>query len=189
MKVIFAQGNPEPEYSSTRHNIGFSILNELAEKSKIKWIKKDKFNAFISELNIDNEKILLVKPNTYYNETGLFLRKIIDFYKIKPEKDLIVIHDDLNLPFGSIRVRDKGSDGGNNGVKSINEHIGKDYPRIRIGIDNSLRNKVDDADFVLSKFNTKESKYIKESLISKVIDLIRQFCDEKLVITSYKNID
>lgn len=189
MKIIFAQGNPEPKYSLTRHNVGFSILNKLAEELKVKWIKKDKFHAYISEIEINNEKTLLIKPDTYYNETGLLLRKIIDFYKIKPEKDLIVLHDDLNLPFGSIRVRDKGSDGGNNGIKSINEHIGKDYPRIRIGIDNSLRDKIDDADFVLSKFNTKELKYLREFLTPKIIDLIKQFCDQKLIITSYKNID
>jgi len=189
MKIIFAQGNPEPEYSSTRHNVGFSILNELANELNTKWIKKDKFNSFISEFSIDNEKILLVKPSTYYNETGTSLRKIIDFYKIKPTEDLILIHDDLNLPFGSIRVRNSGSDGGNNGIKSINEYIGKDYPRVRVGIDNSLRNKMDDADFVLSKFNVKESKHLKEYLIPKVINLVKQFCDQKLIITSYKNID
>lgn len=189
MKIIFAQGNPEPEYTSTRHNIGFSILNKLADSLKVEWIKKTKFNSFVAETKVGEEKVLLVKPNTYYNETGVALRKITDFYKINICDDLLVIHDDLNLPFGSIRVRNSGSDGGNNGVKSINDHVGKDYPRIRIGISNSLHNKIDDADFVLSKLNAKESKYLKESLTPKMIDLIEQFCNQTLVITSYKNID
>ncbi|NTW61269.1 peptidyl-tRNA hydrolase, partial [Candidatus Saccharibacteria bacterium] len=112
MKIIFAQGNPEPRYSGTRHNVGFAVLNELAHNLNLKWEDRPKFSAHTAEATIAGEKVLLVKPTTYYNETGLSARKIIDFYKLDPTADLIVIHDDLALEFGIIRVRQGGRDAG-----------------------------------------------------------------------------
>ena len=189
MKLIFAQGNPEPKYTSTRHNVGFAILNTLAEELGISWSEKTKLNALMAEFHIDDEKILFVKPTTYYNETGLTARKIVDFYKIDTKKDLLVIHDDLNLPLGTIRIRQEGNDGGNNGIKSINASIGKDYHRIRVGISNDLRDKIDDADFVLSKFSKDENAKFEELVVPKTIDLIKGFIKNDLSITSYKNIE
>ncbi len=186
MKLIFAQGNPEPKYSATRHNIGFSTLDAIADKYNAKWLNQSKFNAMIAEIKIYDEKVLLVKPTTYYNETGLSVRKLVDFYKLNPASDLLVIHDDLALPFSTVRVRKKGSDGGNNGIKSINACIGQDYIRIRIGTYNDLRDKMDDADFVLSKFGSEESKNLKETIIPRVCKLVEQFCDGKIEINSYK---
>ena len=136
MKLIFAQGNPEPQYSGIRHNVGFMVLNEIVTEKSAKWSEKSKFQAFITELNIEKEKVLLVKPTTFYNETGPALRKLVDFYKINVENDLLVVHDDLALPFGTIRIREQGSDAGNNGIKSINAHIDQNYLRIKIGIYN-----------------------------------------------------
>jgi len=186
MKLIFAQGNPEPKYSATRHNIGFSTLDAIADKFNAKWLNQSRFNAMIAEIKISGEKVLLVKPTTYYNETGMSVRKIVDFYKINSASDLLVVHDDLALPFGTIRVRKKGSDGGNNGIKSINSYIGQDYFRIRIGTYNELRDRVDDADFVLSKFSTEESNSLKETIIPHSFGLVEQFCVGKIETTSYK---
>ena len=189
MKIIFAQGNPEPKYANTRHNTGFFVLNALADELNVKWANKTKLHADIAEVIIANEKVLLVKPITFYNETGLSLRQIIDFYKIASNEDLLVLHDDLALPFGTIRVRERGSDAGNNGIKSINSHLEHGYSRIRIGICNELRDKMDDADFVLSKFSSIELKQLKENVTPQVIKLINQFCENSLKQTSYNTLE
>jgi len=189
MKLIFAQGNPEPEHSLSRHNVGFLILNTLATIHNAKWSEKSKFNAVITELNIDNEKVLLVKPSTFYNETGPALRKIVDFYKIDIENDLLVIHDDLALPFGTIRIRKQGSDAGNNGIKSINAHIDANYTRIKVGIHNELHDKTDDANFVLAKFTNQELTLLIEKIIPQSVKLVAQFSNNSLQHTSYKNLE
>jgi PTH1 family peptidyl-tRNA hydrolase len=178
MKLIFAQGNPEPEHAGSRHNIGFAILNVLAEENDLKWKELSKFHAKIAEESFRNEKVILVKPSTFYNETGPAVRKLIDFYKLQPKSDLLVIHDDLALPFGTVRIRKSGSDAGNNGIKSINTHIGSDYHRIKIGIRNEKSTVMDDADFVLAKFSRQESKQLDNTLIPHVIKLINEFIEE-----------
>jgi peptidyl-tRNA hydrolase, PTH1 family len=189
MKIIFAQGNPEPDYEKSRHNVGFLVLNTLASELSAKWADKPKFHAAMSEAVIANEKILLVKPTTFYNETGISARTLIDFYKLDPVSDLLVIHDDFALPFGTIRIRKHGSDAGNNGIKSINTCIGQDYSRIRIGIWTELREKMDDAEFVLAKFSADESSQLKKNVVPQVINLIKQFCSDTIQPTSYKTIE
>lgn len=174
MKIILAQGNPEAKYNNTRHNVGFAVIDEFAISRDLDWTEKSKFNALITETIIDDEKIILVKPLTYYNETGQSARKLIDFYSVIPELDLLVIHDDLALPFGTIRIRKQGSDAGNNGIKSLNSHIGPNYYRIRIGISNDLREKMDDVDFVLGKFSKDESAALKD-LTTEAIGFIKNF--------------
>lgn len=160
MKVIFAQGNPGTEYAGTRHNVGFIALDHLAQQWGIDFVKKPKFHAAVAETTIEGEKVLLVKPATFYNETGQSAKLIADFYKITAATDFLVIHDDLALPFGVIRTRRKGSDAGNNGIKSLNAHLGRDYARIRIGIYNDLRDRVDDAHFVLASFSAGEKRVL-----------------------------
>ena len=186
MKLVFAQGNPEPEYASTRHNIGFTVLDAIVGDNNSKWEKRAKFDAITAEIDINGEKVIFAKPTTYYNETGISARKIIDFYKINPETDMLIIHDDLTLPFGTVRVRNQGGDAGNNGIKSINSHINHPYTRIKIGIYNELREKVDDADFVLAKFSADEQQKMTESVIPKVIKLVGSFCDGNIELTSIK---
>jgi PTH1 family peptidyl-tRNA hydrolase len=188
MKLIFAQGNPEPQYAKIRHDVGFMVLNSIADEHGAKWTEKPKFHSFITEVNIDDEKVLLIKPTTFYNETGPALRKIVDFYKIDSENDLLVIHDDLALPFGTIRIRKQGSDAGNNGIKSINAHINESYSRIKIGIYNGFRDQMDDADFVLAKFSTDESNQLEKTIIPHTVKLVVQFCNNSLEHTSYKNL-
>jgi len=189
MKLIFAQGNPEPDYEKSRHNVGFKILNTLATEFGTKWTEKLKFHALLLEVGIAGEKVLLVKPTTFYNETGSSVRALIDFYKLDPMADLLVIHDDFSLPFGTIRVRKQGSDAGNNGIKSINAHIDQNYTRIRVGVWTELREKMDDAEFVLAKFNLEESKQLEKTIVPQVIDLINQFCNGTIQPTSYKNLE
>lgn len=189
MKLILAQGNPEPEYTASRHNVGFTILNSLATKLNTKWTDKPKFHAIMTEVNIGGEKVVLVKPTTYYNETGISARAIIDFYKLDPTTDLLVIHDDLALPFGTIRVRRQGSDGGNNGIKSINSHVDPIYTRIRIGTHNELREKMGDVDFVLAKFSADEVIQLEKKITPQTITLINQFCSGDIDPASYKTIE
>ncbi len=189
MKLIFAQGNPGPEHPLSRHNVGFLILNTLANMHGVKWANKSKFNALIAEIKIDGEKVILAKPTTFYNETGQSIRKLVDFYKIDTATDLLVIHDDLALPFGTIRIRKQGSDAGNNGIKSINTHIDVNYTRIKVGIHNELHEKADDAAFVLAKFTNKELKQLIEKIIPQSVKFVAQFCSDLLQHTSYKNLE
>jgi PTH1 family peptidyl-tRNA hydrolase len=189
MKLIFAQGNPGSEYAHSRHNVGFFVLDTLANSLDSNWADKPKFNATIAKATIAGEKVLLVKPSSFYNETGASARKIIDFYKLDPTNDLLVIHDDLALPFGTIRVRQQGSDAGNRGVKSINTHLDESYARIRIGTCNELREKMDDSSFVLGKFSSNENKLLETNVIPLAIKLVEKFCVNNLESTSYKTLD
>ena len=155
MKLILGLGNPEPRYETTRHNVGFIMCDLLAEEWGAAFRHHDKFHADIAETSQGGEKVLLVKPQTYYNESGQAARALLDFYKLTAS-DVLVIHDDFALPLGTIRTRIGGSGGGNNGIKSLNAHIGDDTARIRVGIYQDLRDRIDDADFVLQKFTAKE---------------------------------
>ena len=174
MKIIFAQGNPGTEYEKTRHNAGFLALDYYAGKHNAQFQTKSKFHADIAELTIDGEKVLLVKPTTYYNETGKCARALADFYKVETT-DILVIHDELALPFGTLRTREKGSDAGNNGIKSLNAHLGENYGRIRVGTANELAEKQSSYDFVLSKFNAEEAKKLTTDIFPKISDLIDDF--------------
>lgn len=160
MKVIFGLGNPGAEYNSTRHNLGFLMLDRIAAQHSAAFLPKSKFSAHIAEFSVNGEKILLVKPQTFYNEVGQAARAIMGFYKLS-STNLLVIHDELALPFGALRIRNDGSDAGNNGIKSLNTHIGQQYTRLRIGIATPLRDQMNDADFVLGKFNAEEQSQLK----------------------------
>lgn len=174
MKLILAQGNPGPEYTHTRHNVGFLAVDFFANKHETQFLTKSKFNADIAEATINSEKILLVKPTTYYNETGRTARALADFYKI-PARDILVIHDELALPFGTIRTREKGSDAGNNGIKSLNAHLGEHYARIRVGTWNELANRAGSFDFVLSRFTSEEMTKLQQDIFPKITELIDEF--------------
>lgn len=187
MKIILAQGNPGNQYDLTRHNIGFYMLDTYASNQRGEFVKKSKFHADIAEMNEAGEKTLLVKPTTFYNETGQTARLLIDFYKIDPAEDLLVIHDDLALPFGTIRTREKGSDAGNNGIKSLNAHIGPDYKRIRLGIHNDLRARIPQVDFVLAHFSTQEKNALADIYI-QTERFIDGFIKNKFEITKISTI-
>lgn len=186
MKLILAQGNPGSKYTSTRHNVGFYLLDKYAEQHSGSFIEKSKFHTEIAEVNIEGEKVILAKPTTFYNETGRSARALIDFYKIDPTKDLLVIHDDIALPFGALRTREKGSDAGNNGIKSLNSHLGSSYFRLRVGIYSDKRDQMHDADFVLSNFSATERHIIDKEIVPIVTQIIDDFITESLEATSWK---
>ena len=191
MKVILALGNPGEKYAYTRHNAGFLVIDQLAAGQSAQFSNKLKFSADISELSSfttsptantksrtvnPREKVLLVKPTTYYNYSGIAARALLDFYKLILD-DLLVIHDDTALDFGKIRVRKGGESAGNNGLKSLHQHIGENFWHIRIGTDNLLRRQIGDVDFVLSKFNADEQKILRGWTVPESVKLIEKFLD------------
>lgn len=164
MFVIVGLGNPGKAYTNTRHNVGFDTIDLLADRNNIK-INKIKFKSVYGEGFINGEKILLVKPQTYMNNSGETVRDIVNFYKIEPS-NVIVIVDDIDIEFGSVRIKKKGSAGSHNGLKSIIYLLGReDFPRIKIGIGKRKENQ-DLAEFVLSRFSKDERKVIEESILS-----------------------
>lgn len=185
MKLLFAQGNPGTDYERTRHNVGFVVLDEFARQHSVAFQPKDKFKALIAETTIDGEKVLLAKPQTFYNETGQSARAIVDFYKLDPATDVLVIHDELALPFGTLRTRPQGSDAGNNGIKSLNAHLGMNYHRLRIGIGNELRDRAQDVDFVLGRFASQEQELLESSIVPKSIELLNSFIADEFEHTSH----
>ena len=200
MKVILALGNPGEKYVHTRHNAGFLVVDQLAAEQSAQFSNKPKFFADIAELNnvklastanaksrtaSPQEKVLLVKPTTYYNEVGVTARALLDFYKLTLD-DVLIIHDDTDLDFGKIRVRKGGRDAGSNGLKSLHAHIGSDFWHIRIGTDNLLRWQIGDVDFVLSKFNADEQKILRDWTIPESIKLIGTFLDSTIEPLSIK---
>jgi PTH1 family peptidyl-tRNA hydrolase len=184
MKLIFAQGNPGDQYAATRHNVGFQVLDDFASKQQVSFGSKPKFFADVAEYTSGDEKILLVKPTTFYNETGRSARALVDFYKLDPATDILVIHDDLALPFGTLRTREKGSDAGNNGIKSLNAHIDHYYARLRVGIYNDLRERMDDAEFVLSRFSKEEQAALAD-IFGKTREIIDSFLDNSFQTTTH----
>lgn len=184
MKLIVGLGNPETRYEDTRHNTGFMALDAFAGKRSVSFGLQKKFKAEVAELTIQDEKILLLKPQTYYNLSGEAVRAAADFYKITPG-DVLLIHDELMLPFGTIRTRIGGSDAGNNGIKSINQHMGEGTARIRIGISNSTREHIDDINFVLGKFSSEEQADLPR-LFDLTGKLIEQFASGGFETTTHR---
>lgn len=139
MKLIVGLGNPGSEYAKTRHNVGFMLVDALAEDMGIS-LWKEKENAEVAEGRIGSEKVMLVKPQTYMNRSGEAVGPLMRWYKLEPQ-DVIVIHDDMDIPVGAVRIRQKGSSGGHNGLKSLISHLGgENFPRVRIGIGRPLPN-------------------------------------------------
>lgn len=179
MKLIVGLGNPEPRYDGTRHNVGFAVLDTFAA-GKATFSAQAKLKAMVATLTQDDEKVLLIKPTTYYNETGQAVRAVMDFYKLAVT-DLLVIHDELMLPLGKLRIRHSGSDAGNNGLKSIHAHIGDGFARLRIGIATEQRQLMDDVQFVLGKFNRAEHTVMTDFILPHSHHCIRQFSAGQLV--------
>ena len=200
MKVILALGNPGDKYAQTRHNAGFLVVDQLAAEQGAQFSNKPKFFADIAELNsftvnssasakppviILREKILLVKPTTYYNEVGIAARALMDFYKLTLD-DVLIIHDDTDLDFGKIRVRKGGRDAGSNGLKSLHAHIGADFWHIRIGTDNLLRRQVSTDRFVMMNFNSDELTILKNWAIPTAQTMIHDFLSDHISAISVK---
>lgn len=162
MYLIVGLGNPEQDYSNTRHNMGFNTINKIAKQYKIE-ITRNKFKGIYGTGIIEGEKIILLKPQTYMNLSGNCVKEFADFYKIENDK-IIIIHDDMDVELGEIKIRKKGSSAGHNGIKSIIQMLGtEEFPRIRIGIGRP-ENKEDKINFVLGEIPEEERKKLEEGI-------------------------
>lgn len=181
MKLVVGFGNPEGKYNFTRHNTGFLVLDFYAKVKGLSWETTPKFNA----IWLKTENAIFIKPETYYNNVGEAIQAFAHFYKISAS-DILVVCDDFNLDFGKLRLREKGSAGGNNGLKSAISSLGtEDFPRLRLGTDNASRigsnlaakssdpssGKISDIDFVLSKFTPEEKTALPDILRSAVSEI------------------
>ncbi len=161
MKIVIGLGNPGRKYSKTRHNVGFMIIDKLTEEHNAGPGKK-RFDSIISECFIEGGKTLFVKPQTFMNASGYSVRKVIGKNGCNLD-DILVVVDDINLPLGKIRIREKGSSGGHNGLKSVSAHLKTtDFARLRIGVGSDFSEN--QKDFVLSRFTGEESKIIEDAL-------------------------
>src|SRR5881275_2464134 len=161
MKVVVGLGNPGSKYTGTRHNVGFAVLDSLASSPKAGRFQS-RFQAQVSEWIDEPHKVLLVKPETFMNLSGRAVRQVIDFYQV-PLTDLLVVCDDINLPLGKLRVRARGTHGGHNGLRDIQDHLGTtEYPRLRIGVDAPPQE--DAVGHVLGRFRPAERAVIDEAV-------------------------
>jgi len=160
--LIVGLGNPGNEYLLTRHNIGFTVVDKLANHFGISRFKQEKKICEHADINLDTGKIILLKPLTFMNNSGQAVSWAQHFFKVLPE-NILVVYDDIALPLGQIRIRKKGSDGGHNGMKSIIAHLGQDFPRIRLGImpEHPVGNL---SSFVLENFSKSELKIVADIL-------------------------
>ncbi|MGE5456103.1 MAG: aminoacyl-tRNA hydrolase [Ignavibacteriales bacterium] len=160
MRLIVGLGNPGREYSETRHNIGFLMLDAMIDKFKLDF--KDKNGGLFAETNINGEKIIFLKPQKYINLSGQVIRNYVDFYKININ-DIFVIHDDLDLAVGKYKLRHSGGSAGHNGLKDIERCLGtQNYKRMKIGISNNK--DIDTRDYVLGKFSKSEKEQLNSTL-------------------------
>lgn len=169
MKLIVGLGNPGGEYENTRHNIGFRMIDQFARTLGVS-ITKSKFNGLYADIVVNQEKVILLKPQSYINLSGEVIRKFVDFYKIAID-DILIIHDDLDLPVGVYKIKQKGSSGGHNGLKNIELHLGtQNYKRIKIGISNNKN--IDTKDYVLGKLSKDEEMTLQkmETIILSILN-------------------
>ena len=160
MFLIVGLGNPGIQYENTRHNIGFKVIDNISKEYNIE-INRQKFKGVYGEGFINGEKVILLKPTTYMNLSGESIREVVDFYKLTCE-DIVVIYDDISLDVGRLRIREKGSAGGHNGIKSIIAHLGTDvFPRIKVGVGQP---NIDLVNYVLGKFTDEEMEVLSESI-------------------------
>ena len=162
MFIIAGLGNPTREYEGTRHNVGFDVIDRLAARYNID-VDVKKHRALIGKGMIAGQKVILAKPQTYMNLSGESIRSILDYYKVDPETELIVIYDDISLDVGKLRIRAKGSAGGHNGIKNIIAMTGtQNFMRIKVGVGEKPKGW-DLADYVLGRFDTQNRKLVDEA--------------------------
>lgn len=179
MYIIVGLGNPGRQYENTRHNIGFRLIDKLAEKHNIS-VLECKHKALIGKGYIEGQKVILVKPQTFMNLSGESVREVLNFYKVEPDTQLIVVYDDISLAVGALRIRKKGSAGGHNGIKNIIAQTGTDiFKRIKIGVGEKPKG-YDLADYVLGHFTQAENKEMDaacEQAVEAISLLVREEVD------------
>lgn len=169
MKLLVGLGNIGKEYVSTRHNFGFLLLDKIVDDYGFS-LQSKKFKSEIFTGEISGQKIIAIKPQTFMNLSGIAVLEVAKFFKI-PLKDILVLHDDVDFELGKIKVKIGGGSAGHNGLKSIDEIVGKNYQRLRLGVGRPQNKEFDTADYVLGKFSREEMKKVEEvnSKISKLI--------------------
>ena len=175
MFIIVGLGNPTKEYEGTRHNVGFEVIDRIADKYNIS-VTDRKSRAFCGKGIIAGQKVLLVKPQTYMNLSGESVRGLVDYYKIDEESELLVIFDDISLDVGQLRIRKKGSAGGHNGIKNIIAHLGSNvFNRIKVGVGEKPK-EYDLADYVLGHFSKAEQEVMEDGYKDAIqaVELILQ---------------
>lgn len=176
--LIVGLGNPGRQYENTRHNAGYIALDYLSDELKVK-VNRIKFKSTVGEATVAGHRCLLMKPSTFMNLSGQAVTEAMRFYKLPPEK-VILLCDDINLDVGNIRIRRKGSDGGQNGVKNIIYLSGSDaFPRVKIGIGKKPHPDYDLKDWVLSRFTDKDKIVLKDTL-PKIVDAVRLIVNEDI---------
>lgn len=161
MFIIVGLGNPTKEYEGTRHNVGFDVIDAIADKYNID-VTERKHRAFCGKGLVAGQKVILVKPQTFMNLSGESVRSVLDFYKVDEETELIVIFDDVSLDVGQLRIRKKGSAGGHNGIKNIIQHLGHNvFQRIKVGVGEKPK-EYDLADYVLGHFSKEDKELMKD---------------------------
>lgn len=166
MKLIVGLGNPGSEYENTRHNAGFMVLDELARRHAGGEVARGRFHAATLECMIGNEKVMLAKPTTFMNKSGLTVGEALRFYKLEPADDLLIVVDDVNLPLGGIRLRARGGDGGHNGLADVARAAGGDaYARLRVGVDSKPQG-ASQVGYVLGRFTQEQGETLKPALAS-----------------------
>jgi peptidyl-tRNA hydrolase, PTH1 family len=190
MILIAGLGNPETKYEKTRHNVGFMMLDSLAENLGVEFKEIKKFDAKIAEHTMTfkdrtgRTRLLLAKPQTYMNNSGISISKLVNFYKLRPEDQVWIIHDDLDIEIGTLRIRLNGSSAGQKGIQSIIEKLGTDkFIRFRIGIKPTDGQKGSAEEFVLEKFKPEERKIINTK-IEETIQLIKRAIDKGIENTT-----
>ncbi len=176
MKAIFGLGNPGPRYKGTRHNVGFEVVDTLADRWRLAGFTQGPADAVIAKRQAtDGEAVLLVKPTTFMNLSGHAVGDIVRYYRIALP-DVLIVLDEIQLPLGKLRARARGSAGGHNGLKSVIEHLGADVPRLRLGVGRGDERR-DLADHVLAKFD-KEEATEAERMIARAADAAEVFVAE-----------
>lgn len=161
MFIIAGLGNPDRQYEGTRHNVGFDVIDRIAEKYNIA-VNTKKHKAYIGKGIVEGQKVILAKPQTYMNLSGESIRSLVDYYKVDEESELLVVYDDINLDVGQLRIRTKGSAGGHNGIKNIIAHLETQaFPRIKVGVGEKPKG-YDLADYVLGHFSKAERELMDE---------------------------
>jgi PTH1 family peptidyl-tRNA hydrolase len=172
--LIVGLGNIGKEYDGTRHNIGFAAVDRFAKDSDFPgWIDKKDLRCHLTSAQLGDTKVIVIKPTTLMNLSGEAVQAVVSFYKINPDK-VLVVHDELDVPFGQIRTRMGGGSAGHNGVKSVTQHLGQDYGRVRIGIGPKTHEQMDSADFVLGRFS-KEQQAQLDNLTKEAGAIISEY--------------
>lgn len=181
MYLIIGLGNPEKDYAGTRHNMGFDVINELSKEYNIP-VDKSKFKGLYGSGMIENEKVILLKPQTFMNLSGESVREVIDFYKISPE-DIIVVYDDIDISIGNIRIRKSGSAGTHNGMKSVVQHLNtSDFYRIRVGIGRPNEH-IDMINYVIGHVSKEEHTVLEQGILKAkdaIVEIIKNDIDKAM---------